>query len=472
MDGKPVGKTLKRTVSISYRDGVYAQVYQSLSGSGSVFLTKFAIMLGAGPFHFGLLTAIGQLSQLFQLLGVAVTRRLNSRKNVVVVLALIGRAVTFLLGALPFFLPYESALWVFLGVFLLSTSIQAVGNNAWLAWISDMIPLRLRGRFFSVRTQYLVIAGLVVGFIFGGLLDLFQLQPDNALVPLIASLHLDSIFNPGNLPYFFLFIFFFASVVGLIGARILSRMPERPKPVEDEKLLHLLSIPMRDKNFRRLLVFGLWWMMALGVGSPFWQPFMIEHLHMSMVEMTAYGAISTFAAILMLRPWGKFIDRFGNRTSMVFAIIMGGFNPLVWLFAHPGSYWFIYLEAATSGTMWSGANIIATNFVLAVSPDSRRQVYSGVFGAFCGLAMMITILLSGAITTPGISLFGLDFIPMQVQFGLTGFLRWTCLIPLFWINENRTRPVSEAFNLIMEVGKARIANVFYWVADKVRVTRR
>ena len=75
--------------------------------------------------------------------------------------------------------------------------------------------------------------------------------------------------------------------------------------------------------------------------------------------------------------------------------MLGGFNPMIWLFVTPHNYKVLYLEAITSGIMWAGAGLVATNFVLSIAPNERRQLYSGVSGAFSGLAMMITMLVSG-----------------------------------------------------------------------------
>jgi len=133
-----------------------------------------------------------------------------------------------------------------------------------------------------------------------------------------------------------------------------------------------------------------------------------------------------------------FIDKFGNKTAMRFAIILGGINPLIWLLASPETYWIIYFEAVLSGIMWSGTNIVALNFVLAIAPTKRRQVYSGVYGAFTGVAMMTTMLLSGAFLPGAMDIGTLHLEPGQVLFGLTGLARLTAGIPLTWMeNGNR-----------------------------------
>jgi hypothetical protein len=139
---------LRSTVSVSITEGVYTQVYISLATVGSAFVTRFALLLGALPSQLGMLAAIGQLSLVFQLFGFALTRRGTSRKSIIIKLATAGRALALFYGILPFLFPQYIAIWVFLALLSVSTSLHAMGTNAWIAWISDMVPERLRGRFF------------------------------------------------------------------------------------------------------------------------------------------------------------------------------------------------------------------------------------------------------------------------------------------------------------------------------------
>ena len=218
----------------------------------------------------------------------------------------------------------------------------------------------------------------------------------------------------------------------------------------------MFFLPMRDENFRRFLLYNCWWMLAVGIGAPFWQPFMMQKLNMSLFEVQIYGSINIVAAILVLRLWGRFIDSFGNRTAMRLIILLGGFNPMVWLFVTPRNYPLLYLEAITSGVMWAGAGLVATNFVLSIAPNARRQLYSGVSGAFSGIAMMTTMLVSGAFLPRHLEIGNIRLEPEQVLFGLTGIARWSAQIPLSLVREKKTRPVSEAIAFFIREIKLRI----------------
>ncbi|UCF71267.1 MAG: MFS transporter [candidate division WOR-3 bacterium] len=446
---------LRHTVVFSITEGVYTQVYIALATVGSAFVTRYALLLGAMPFHLGLLAAIGQLALVFQPLGIVITRRGTSRKRIIVKLATFGRALALLYGILPFLFPRYTAIWVFLLLLSIATSMHAMGTNAWIAWISDMIPERIRGRFFSWRSRYFMIVGLFIGYVFGAIVDIFDPKTEG-FIEKVISVRPTGILAPEHMNVAFILVFTAAAVFGYLGVQFLKRQPERPKRADDERVSASLVTPLRDLNFRKFLIYNFWWMLALGIGSPFWQPFMIQKLQMSLVNIQVYGTISAVASILALRPWGMVIDRFGNKAAMRLAIVLGGINPLVWLFVNTGNSWILNIEAITSGIMWSGTNIVAMNFVLSIAPRDGRQVYSGILGAVSGTAMVITMLLSGILLPRARDILGMHLQPEQILFGLTGLLRWTAHIPLSWVKEPKGRPFGALLYYIRQSAKVRI----------------
>lgn len=463
-----VNKTskLRTTIRVSNREGFLSQCYNSLAFPGSVFLTKFAVILGASPFQFSILFAIAQCSQVFQPAGVLITRKLRSRKGIIIKLFGAGRLLTVLFGLLPFIFPHGFSIWLFLLLVFISASLQAVGMNGWIAWISDIVPLRMRGRFFSVRSRIFLLSGLVTGYVFGLFIDMFDPESEWFVKPLQHAARRMEFFSPQNLPYSFLFIFLIAGLLGLFALRIMSRQPEMPKEIEHEGIIQLLALPLKDRNFRKLLLFGLWWMLSIGIGSPFWQPFMIKKLGMTVVDIQIYGTVSILSSIVALRFWGSLIDRLGNKTAMRFVIVLGGLNPLVWVFVGRSNYFIVYFEAVTSGIMWAGAGLIATNFVLSVAPEAKRGIYSGMFAACSGVGMMCTMLISGAFLPPAISIFGRALEPEQVLFGMTGVLRWTTHIPLTWVDEPRVLSVRTLFSMYLTSAKVRLAQFVPWLVRK------
>jgi MFS family permease len=442
---------IRKIFRISVMSGIFGQIFSTLSGSGSAFLTKFAIMLNATPLHFAILSAIGQVSQIFQPLGAFVTKRRTKRKGVVLTLQFIGCFIVLCFGILPFVFSIEKAIYALLLFSFLSVSLLSIASNAWIGWITGIVPQRVRGRFFSTLSQYVMLTAVVVGFGFSLFIDHFSSAGRQ-------NIHVQpsAFFKAENLPLGFAIIFFVAVVAAFSGLVVLSRLPEKEKKIEEEGAARMFFLPIRDGNFRRYLLFNCWWMLAVGIGAPFWQPFMLQKLRMSLFEVQIYSSINIAAALMVLRLWGRLIDAYGNRTAMRLIIMLGGFNPMVWLFVTPHSYQVLYLEAITSGIMWAGAGLVATNFVLSIAPNERRQLYSGVSGAFSGLAMMMTMLASGVFLPQHFEIGSVHLEPEQVLFGLTGIARWSAHIPLSMVREPKSRPVIEAITFFIREIKPRI----------------
>ncbi len=435
---------IQETIRISIKEGIFSQIFKTIAGPESIFITKFAILLNASPFHFAILSAIGHLSQVFRPLGVVISNKLHSRKSTVIRIVGLGRILAVFFGMLTFFFLGKYTIEAFLILFFVSNSIQAVGSNAWIAWIADLIPLKIRGRFFSWRVQYSMFFGLIIGYVISIFLDLFKTNPGNIAQNLQTVLEGTRILSQVNILIAFSAIFIFAAIMGIWSLRILKKQHERPRDIETEKFKDILVTPLKDKNFRKLLLYGFWWMLTLGIGAPFWVPFMMTKLGMTLVQVQIYFTVRIMATLLTLPTWGRMIDRFGNKTSMRVVILLGGITPLLWLFASRTMYWIIFLEAIGSGIAWAGSEIISRNFILAIAPPNRRQIYSGVFGAFSGIAIMITMLLSGIfIPSSAVEIFKFHLEPEQILFGITGIARWTTQFSLSWIDEPKSKSLRE-----------------------------
>lgn len=431
---------LRETFRVSITEGVYAQVYTSLAGPGSVFLTKLLAVLNASAIQFGILSAIGQMALVLQPLGALITRDLTHHKGVTIKWAVVGRALTPVLGILPLFLTDSQAIVWILFTFALSTALLSISANIWVGWMARMVPLRIRGRFFAKRNSVLLSFGLSIAFLMGILVD--RVSGDTELLKIVTSA-----------------LFLAAGIIGLIGLKILARQPEKPVSPESGSAASILTEPFKDRNFRKLCLFGAWWMMAVGIGAPFWQPFMIQVLNMGVTQMLLYGMTTTLGTILTLKYWGRLIDRVGNVTAMKIAIVIGATVPFVWLFVRPDTIWTIYLESLVAGSMWGCVGLVSANLVLAVAPEGREQAYSGLYGAFCGMGMMITMLLSGILMPPAMTILGVPLHSMQVLFLTTAFARLSALIPLSHVKEPNSQPLSAVLNRVRLWSKVRFLNL-------------
>ncbi|MDD4687594.1 MAG: MFS transporter [Candidatus Cloacimonetes bacterium] len=441
---KPKSNSLiVRTYKSSIREGLFAQIYGNLAQIGSSFITKLMVLMGANPLQYSLLSALGQFSSLWQPLGVAFSHHITQRKWICIWITAIGRMLTLFLGCALLFPSRQQGIWFMLGLLFFSAGFQATGANIWIAWISDLIPLRIRGRFFSTRNQILMIVGLIFSYVLSYHVDLYE-NTSKAL-SYKRMLGAEHFFIPQNQALFLAFIYIFASIIGLIGLWFLAQQPERKRLQKQGKnLREVFREPFSNKNFRLLLIFGSWWMLATGVGSPFWGPFMLKNLQMGLFEVQMYNTLHMGASLLSFGFWGKFIDRFGNKTAMKICVFLGGLNPIFWLFMSPQNYNILWFEGISSGFMWAGTGIITTNFVLSIAPKRNEQVFSGIYAAVTGLFMMSSTLASGIFYPNSLNLGFRVLAPEQVVFGIGAIMRWMAIVPLILVREYRSVPLRKA----------------------------
>jgi hypothetical protein len=448
---------LRQSVKISIHEGVYAQIYSALVSIGNSFVTKFAVLLNASPVHFSFISAISQLSQIFQLIAIKLAGNSTHRKQSCIKYAWWGRALNLLLF-IPLLITNPTlAISILLLILLVSAALQNISGNFWTAWISDLIPKRIRGRFFSKRMQILLFFSMIVAYVFSFLIDFFDSAPGSLKSYIVDLTGLKNVFQPSNQTWGVYIVFLIGTLLGLYGLKLLSKQPESLN--DRHEIVQNISIlePLKNKNFRKLVFFNIWWMLAIGIGAPFWGPFMMKKLHMSLFEMQIYSSIQTITMLIAFKYWGKFIDRFGNKTTMKICVFLGGINPLIWLLFKENSYYLIWPEAVLSGFMWSGANIVAMNFVLAISPKGKEQVWSAMYGSLGGVMMMTTMLLSGSLFPEKMTFLGLNLEPEQVLFGLSGVIRMSAEIPLFFVHEESAVPPKDTISILTQ----NIFNRFY-----------
>src|SRR5262249_52318433 len=142
--------------------------------TAGVFLTGFALLLGAGDFELGLLGALPFIGQLFQFVGAYLEERLGERKRLTVITAVVSRSLWAIIAVLPFLggLGYVR-LGIFMLVLAIAQALIGVTSNAWISWMSDLVPPRQRGRFFGVRNTIGSISAMVSVWLAGHALDYY-----------------------------------------------------------------------------------------------------------------------------------------------------------------------------------------------------------------------------------------------------------------------------------------------------------
>jgi MFS family permease len=327
-----------------------------------VILTAFALHLGASNVMVGVLASAPFLAQLLQLPAILLVERLRQRKRIAVLTSIAGRLMLGVMAATAFFTGMTPLL-IFLAAQFTLCGLGAVGTCAWNAWLRDLAPENRLGQIFARRTVWLTAINLALGLAAALALDLTaERSPQRSIV--------------------FAVMFAAGCITGLISARIVTAMPEplMPPPGGPVRLGELLSQPLRDLNFSRLLVFVASWQFAVNLATPFFTVFIVRQLHFNVSFVMVLSVVSQIANILALRSWGTLSDRFANKSVLAVSAPVYILSIVAMIGASQigdralMKLWLIVLHLFMGASV-AGVTLASTNIALKLSPRGSATAY-------------------------------------------------------------------------------------------------
>lgn len=421
-----------RSQRISILEGSLATVHIAVTLSSLV--TAYALMLGANDFHLGLLSAVGAIGTFGALAGSWAGNALGGRKAMVVSAAVAGRALWAVLCVLPFVKNLPGwRLPAFYAVILLSNLLANAANNGWLSWMTDLVPLEKRGRYFGRRNTILGAVSMAVTFASGKAYDWFKAA--------------------GKQDQGFAVIFGLAVLFALSSGMLLSRQWDPGSKQNPSSLPHrMFRTAFADRRFKPLLLFFIFWSLSTSVAGPFFGAHMIKNLRMPLGIIAVYSIIAGIVNLIFQPLWGRAIDRIGNKPVLVFNMLGIFFLPLFWLFAGPDFYLPIWIDAFLTGIFWPGFGLATFNLLLLTAPERDRQSYLAVQSVCTGLSVFAASLAGGALAKwlGGVHLafLGQSLVNFHLLFALSSLLRLAMLPLALRLPEDRAGTVGALLDLL------------------------
>jgi len=341
-------------------DGLASEAMNALI-SGA-FLVAFALLLGASNFQIGLLAGLPTFTNIFQLISIWLVRRYNNRRAVSVFCSIIARTPLIITGALVLIYPNTSIslLIFFLFFYYLFASIA---GPSWNSWMKDLVPEKRLGTFFAKRTSLMQITNVVLSLIMAFVIDYIKDHyPANGALRTYA------------------WMFVAGGIIGLTGVLFLSRTPEHSSVLERENIFTMLKRPLKDGNFRSLLLFNSAWVFAINLAIPFFTVYMMKSIGLSISYVIGFTVLSQITGIIAVRFWGIFADRYSNKTIIAIGAPLYITVIIAWCFV--GIYTHLYANLILlavihifMGIATSGINLSLTNIGLKLAPNNMAIVY-------------------------------------------------------------------------------------------------
>ncbi|NGM61705.1 MFS transporter [Sphingobacterium sp. SGG-5] len=353
-------------------DGLASEVVVCLTSG--VFLVAVALLLGASNFQIGLLAAFPTLTNLAQLLSIIWMRYYPNRRLITVSSVFLAR-LPLIIVAIMLYLPDKSSIYLLMLCMFVHYFFSSVGGAGWNSWIKDLVPEDQLGSYFSKRSRYMQIVNIILSLFVAVLADYVQANmPDNM---------------------FALYAFYFATagLIGLIGTFFLSRAPEPYSSMSEGNLLQLLVLPLKNVNFRRLLIFNAAWTFSINLAIPFFIVFMLKSLGLSMTVVIFLTVVSQLFSVLTLYQWGRLSDRYSNKSIIMLSAPIYIVCILLWIFV--GIYsrnilnlGLLFIIHVFTGISTAGINLALTNIGLKLAPKqdavvfiSMKNIVSSLFAA-------------------------------------------------------------------------------------------
>lgn len=342
-------------------------------------MTQFATLLHLPKFGFGILASLPFAGALAQLPASYLIERYGHLKALFITTGLIHRALWIVVALIPWALPQPWWWPALLVVIAVSWLFGQMVGPAWVAWMADLVPARIRGRYFSRRTQIGQFVGLIVTVATGVALDAAKAAGNERLM-LTISLALA-----------------LAGVMGMVDLLCFLRVPCRAQPSSERvSWSSLVRGPLANPSFRWFLGFTATLTFGIGYLSQFIWLYLFEEVGLSNTRANTMLVLGPLVVLMVCYPmWGRLLDRLGRKPVLLIAgLVNGVFGSVAWIFVTKDQWVIGYGLAMIATAAWPGVEAANFNLLLNLTTESGRGQRSA-FVAINSLVAALAGILSG-----------------------------------------------------------------------------
>lgn len=393
-------------------EGATAKLIFNLT-SGA-FLAGFASYMGANDQFNGIIAAVPAIAGTIQVFSPMVSEKLERQKFLISVCCLLHRMLLGLMVFIPLMVQGTSARLALTAIFyFVSYTLGSFISPAAAGWIIDLTPEPMRGWYFAFRDFIALPVVTVLTIVMGRVVDILKLQ--------------------GNEYYGFLSVFSLVLVLAVANFLLLSSIKEPPVKKGNVSLdiKSILTLPVKDLKFRKIIVLFILWNFGFQVAGPFFSVYMVTGLKLDYTYITVIGIISAVASLAVVRLWGRLADKRSWIYTTKMSIGLLAITHFLWFFMNTQTV-YVLLPAlyVLSGIAWAGINISTFNIQFIFTPENGRTVYLGFNSALGGLVGFLSAFIGSALlgifNSFNVNVWGLTAGNMQLIFAISGVLLGLC----------------------------------------------
>ena len=399
-------------------------------------LTQFAKSVHLSEFGFGLLAAIPFMAALVQMPASFLMERFGHRKLVFMCGNLVHRSLWLAIAAIPWVFPEAARATGLITLMLVSAVMGNVTVPSWYSWIIDIVPARIRGRYFSRRIQAGQIVNFCLTIAVGVVLDWAAGISGVALSRVLSALLAAG------------------AVLGVIDILYFARIPDRSAPASNRHygFAEMVWQPLQNRSFRHYLAFTATITFSTGYIGQFAWLYAFDVLKTTNMQANLMLIAWPLLTALMALPfWGRMIDRLGRKPVALITtalVIPGG---AAWVLV-TGDHWFpAYAGVLLAAFAWSGVDLASYNILLGLVGRHKGErntafvaLNSIVVAASGTLSGLFGGLLARSLSGWQGSLWGIPLTYHGILFLLSGLFRLLAVVWLRGIDDPRAFSARDA----------------------------
>jgi MFS family permease len=347
-------------------EGMTSNGFTSITTSG--FLAAYALALGADNFQIGILAALPFFMQLIQIPAVFLIEKTRKRKIIAVVSWFFAQLLWLPVALIPVFVKLPgTAVSILVSLIAFRGVMSAITNCSWNSWTRDLVPQNILGKFYSRRLSYSTASAAAFGLVAAFFVDYYR----------------NNINTTNDILGYTWILLFGAVFLGLASPVFMARMPEplmQANGSENHPVWKKIVLPFRQSNFRRLMLFLLYWGFALNLAVPFFAIYMLQRLQMPLLSVIALAVVSQISNIVFLRVWGSLADRYGSKVILSLCASLYVLVILGWTFTTMPEKYFLttpllILLHIFSGMAAAGVTLTVGTLSMKLAPEGQATPY-------------------------------------------------------------------------------------------------
>ena len=357
----PSPEVTERAIRFSYAQAMLGAIFAA--STGGMFLTGYALRLGADNVRIGMLSAIPMLSVVVQLVSATLVERGMSRRRLTFVASAISAGGWAFIVALPWISGQASSLFrvgaLIALIAVLALFAQAAGN-ARASWLGDLIPSGRRGVFFGRSNMFAGLIGVVFAVFEGAFLDRVKAEGISA----------------------FSLLFLFGMAFGLLTSLLF--LPQADIPIARHSsggsTFRMIRHTFANRSLMMVTLFALVWSLQ-SIAGLFPATYMLRDLQVPFLGVGLVNAVLTLTILVASPFWGRVVDRYGCRPVLVTCSFLLVPLPLAWIFVSSriGVYAIIGPLNLLGGFALSGISVALSTLLFKVTEGAGRSVQLAVY---------------------------------------------------------------------------------------------